>query len=133
LEHGTEWEAVSTLGADGLVSQFVNEHDPSAAFRLAGDRLLDPSGVTKATCMPDHALQLQGGTLALRFDADDALVDAEGTRIYVADSTFVEVRHGTTIAVHEGVWRVAGMTPATRRTAELLVLATMASVDWHSD
>ena len=130
LEHGSEWEPVAVLAADGSISQSVTK-SPGVAFRIVADELQDPKGAPKMSCDASRVLHMSGSQLTMHFDASDALVGSGGdqSRIFVSDAGAVEVTMGG--ASRPMPWRVAGMSPATRRTAELLVLATMASVDWR--
>jgi hypothetical protein len=129
VPEGGGWEPVAQLGPDGVIVQGVNKR-PGPAMRIAGDQLVRPTGELFATCAPDRTLRF-GPTLALRFDAGDALVDpSTGQRsVYVYDTG--EVDAGISGPARRMPWRVVGVSPATRRTAEVLVFAAMASIDWH--
>ena len=127
LEHRREWEPVSALAADGTISQRISKR-ASPTFRLQGDRLL-AAGAPSMTCTPDGVLHIDGMREVMRFDGQGALVTSDGMRIFVADSGAVDfAMAGRSRAMP---WRVEGVTPQTRRTAEILVLATVLSIDWH--
>jgi len=129
LEHGREWEPVAALGPDGVIQQGISKRGPAAVFRIAGDEVFDMSGVSKMRCERDRTLRFAGTNLAMRFDERDALVASDGTRIYVRDSGEVEMALAGPTRVMP--WRVAGISPGLRRSAELLVFATVASINWH--
>ena len=128
LEHGREWVTVAALGPDGVIQQTISKSGPSAVFRIAGDDVLNPLGISKMRCGPDRTLRFAQSDLTMRFDERDALVTSDGTRIYVRDSGEVEAALWGPNRVMP--WRVAGFSPGTRRTAELLVFATVASIKW---
>ena len=132
LEHGSEWEPVASLAADGTVSQAVNK-SPGVAFVLAADEVREPSGTAKMTCDATHVLHVAGSPHAMRFDDHDALVGTgtDSTRIFVRDDGSVEMSLGG--ATRQAPWKVTGVTAATRRTAEILILTAMASASWGSD
>jgi hypothetical protein len=131
LEHGAEWELMSALAADGTITQTFNKRHPPS-FRIERDRLVaGAGGAPSLTCDADGVLRMEGTKMTMRFDAQGALTDGNHMRIYVADSGVVEATLGG--GEREGRrpgWRVEGVTPETRRTAELLVFASIASIDW---
>ena len=127
LEHGREWEPVAALAADRSITESVSKRS-GVAFVLAADELRDAAGTAKFSCDKDRVLHLGDGALTMRFDGSDALVGGDGSRIFVADSGDVSVALGGKDV--RASWRIVGATAATRRTAELLVLATMASARW---
>ncbi len=127
LEHGREWEPVAALAADGSITESVSKRS-GVAWVIAADELRDRDGKAKFSCDAQHVLHLGDGALSMRFDDGDALVGSDGSRIFVADSGEVSVALGGRAV--PASWRVVGSSAATRRTAELLVLATMASARW---
>lgn len=129
LEHGSEWEPVAILAADGTISQSVSKN-PGVAFHIAADVLQDPTGAAKMTCDANRVLHLGGSQLTMHFDGSDALVGDgnDHSRIFVSDAGEVEVNLGRKNQVMP--WRVTGVSAATRRTAEILVLAAMSSANW---
>lgn len=129
LEHGSEWEPVASLAADGSFSLSVNKRD-RAVLRLAADELRDAQGAPKMSCDASRVLHMNGSALTMQFDASDALVGSgnDRSRIFVSDTGDVVVDFGG--APRAAPWRIAGVSPGTRRTAELLVLSTLASADW---
>ena len=127
LEHGREWEPMSTLAADGTITTHFSKRTP-LRFRIEGDRLVGSSGPSM-TCGPDGVVRIEGTQMTMRFEADGALVDGGGMRIFVADNGAVDAALSRG-ASHPMPWRVEGVTPATRRTAEMLVFASLASVNW---
>lgn len=128
LEHGSEWEPVAMLAADGTITASVGKS--ATSFRIVGDTLQDGSGAPKMTCDSSRVLHVGSAAATMHFDASDALVGdgRDRSRIFVADSGDVEVALGG--PSRPMPWRVVGVTASTRRTAELLVLATMASANW---
>ena len=132
LEHGQEWEPMSALRSDGVVEQWVNKRAPAGQFRLEGDRLLAADGTLKLSCTSDGRVVTEGTTTVLHFDAGDALVGDDGSRIFVSERGEVEVSFGRGRRPRSEIpLRVTGVSATTRRTAALLVLATIASIDWH--
>lgn len=129
LEHGSEWEPVAILATDGSISQSVSKN-PGVAFHIAADVVQDPSGAAKMSCDANRVLHLGGSALTMHFDGTDALVGDgnDHSRIFVSDAGQVEVNMGQKNQVMP--WRITGVTAATRRTAEILVLAAMSSASW---
>ena len=129
LEHGREWEPIASLAADGTISQAVNKN-PGVAFQITADVLRDSHGAPKMTCDASHTLHLEGTKLSMVFDGADALVGTgnDTSRIYVHDDGTVDVSLGR--GTKPMPWKISGVTPATRRTAEILVLAAMSSAKW---
>jgi hypothetical protein len=121
LEHGKEWEPQVILEDDGSV------HNPrSPAFaRIDHDRAETSTGTLQ--CDADKSVRL-GAKAGLRYDATDALV-SEDIRIYVADDGEVEVKSGSKVLIGKGGGgraRVVGDVKLARRTAEILVLLSLA-------
>ena len=129
LEHGSEWEPMATLAADGSVSQAVNKN-AGVAFYIAADVLRDARGALEMSCDSNRVLHLAGSALTMHFDGSDALVGdgSDSSRIFVTDAGQVEVNLGGKSQAMP--WRITGVTAATRRTAEILVLAAMSAARW---
>ena len=129
LEHGSEWEPMAILAADGTISQSVSKNS-GVAFRIAADVLQDAGGTAKMSCDANRVLHLGASPLTMHFDSSDALVGDGGdhSRIFVSDAGQVEVNLGGKSQVMP--WRITGVSAATRRTAEILVLAAMSSARW---
>jgi hypothetical protein len=136
LEHGREWEPITRLAADGSVS---NRRGPLG--RIAGDGATFGAGDTvwlRARCVGRSAKLTSPINPALvmvvSYDARDAFNEQAGwgARIYVADDGVVEMRARGDRPVFGrpgsggGTVRVVGDVRAARRTAELLVFATVA-------
>ena len=80
-------------------------------------------------CELDRTVRLASAKATMRFDDHDALVAADGMRIYVRDSGEVEAAlHGASKLMP---WRIVGASPSERRTAEMLIFIAIASIDWH--
>jgi hypothetical protein len=127
LEHGREWEPVAVLAADGTITQSISKR-ASPSFRIEGERLVG-SGGPSMTCTADGVLHVEGTQMTMRFDGTGALTDGGGMRIFVADDGTVDAALGG--ESRRMPWRVDGVTQATRRTAEVLVFAAVASIDWR--
>lgn len=126
LEHGREWEPMAELRGDGTIATTFSRR-PSQA-RIVGDRIEGARGYA-LQCTTDGVLHLQGSPLTMRFDERGVLTDGQRMQLFVGDD-------GGVVATMNGGpmrpmgWRVEGVTPATRRTAEVLVFAAIAGIDW---
>lgn len=121
LEHGKEWEPQVLLDDDGSVH---NPRGPAFA-RIDHDRAETTTGTMQ--CDADRSVHL-GAKAGLRYDATDALVSND-IRIYVADDGEVEVKSGAKVLIGNGAGgraRIVGDVKLARRTAELLVLLSLA-------
>jgi hypothetical protein len=129
MRHGDGWAPVAWLDNDGTFHQTVNRRGPAPVVRIAGDAVVALSnGKVGIYCDAAHVLHQQGSPFTMRFGPDDALADRMD-RIYVRDDGMVEAtfqRGRPQVAP----WRVTARLPEERRTAELLVLLAMMSVDW---
>jgi hypothetical protein len=129
VRHGDEWEPVAWIDDDGTFHQKVNTRDHSTV-RIVGDAVVGPSGKPGLRCDADHVLHQEGSPFTMRFGADDALADSMD-RIYVRDDGMVEGTFERGGKPQIAPWRVTAHLPEERRTAELLVLLSMMSVDWE--
>ena len=116
------------LAADGTLTQSISKR-ASPSFRIEGERLVASAGAPSMTCTTDGVLHVDGTQMTMRFDARGALTDGGGMRIFVGDDGAVDAALGG--ESRRMPWRVEGVTPATRRTAEVLVFATVAAIDWR--
>ena len=136
LEHGREWEPIARLAADGSIS---NRRGPLG--RIAGDGATFSAGDTvwlRARCVGRSAELTSPINPALKmvvsYDARDAFNEQAGwgARITVADDGVVEMQTGGDRPMFGrpgsggGAVRVVGDVRAGRRTAALLVFATVA-------
>jgi hypothetical protein len=129
VRRGDGWEPVAWIDDDGLFHQTVNPRDTSVV-RIVGDAVVGRSGKPGLRCDAEHVLHQEGSPFTMRFGADDALADTMD-RIYVRDDGMVEGTFQRGGKPQIAPWRVAAQLPEQRRTAELLVLLAMMSVDWN--
>jgi len=118
LEHGAEWEPTIELRADGSLVR-----DNGVVGRIEADQVYGKDGRLKMTCAGRSISVGSGGQgVKATFDGD-ALVDADGSRLFVDDQGGVHwMRGGKDIlgeARFDGRWRPA------RRTAAIVVLVTL--------
>ncbi|MBI2389639.1 MAG: hypothetical protein HYV09_08585 [Deltaproteobacteria bacterium] len=123
LEHGAEWEPIASLQADGT---FVRTEGRKVIARLANDQLM--LGGDPLTCDAARTVRAGNAVKEAQYDAQDAFVDAR-TRIFVRDDGEIELTLGGEPMFDGGKRRarVVGDVVHARRTAELLVLVTLAS------
>ncbi|MBK7402498.1 MAG: hypothetical protein IPJ34_41275 [Myxococcales bacterium] len=125
LEHGSEWEPMSAVEADGQIVHLAKGRRPMG--RLVNDQLLAASGKVIGACNDHHEIVFDGTTSKARFDAEGAFVENE-VRILVADDGVVHMTsRGKTIfgPGGKGQARVVGPVSEARRTAALLVLLSL--------
>ncbi|MGZ3453265.1 MAG: hypothetical protein ACXVEF_26920 [Polyangiales bacterium] len=123
LEHGSEWEPMVWMEADGSVHHTKTN---SAYARVAPDRV--HLGDEDLVCAADRTITATKGASGMRYDASDALF-VDPMRIFVRDDGEVEMSQGTAVifgAGGKGRARVVGDIRAARRTAELLVVLALA-------
>lgn len=120
LEHGSEWEPVLIVSADGTVRRPGSDAIRGRLSRK-GERdvftVVEGSGGV-LTCGPDHVIDFQGKRTA--YGADDSLED-HGMRIEI--DAHGEVHMGAQAADQRA--RIVGDLTHVRRTAVLLVLASL--------
>ncbi len=133
LEHGREWEPVTRLAADGTVSNRLGPlgriDGASATFRIGGTVWLEGRCTGRSAEMTSPIATAM--KMGITYDERDALneVGGWGARIYIADDGTVEMRMRRDQPVfgsRAGAVRVVGDVRAARRTAALLVIATVA-------
>jgi len=123
LEHGSEWEPMVWLEADGSVHHSKSN---SNFARITPNRVEFPGD--NLVCNADHSVATTGGPSNMHYDASDALVEND-IRIFVRDDGEVEMTSGKTPVFGpngKGRARVVGDTATARRTAEVLILLALA-------
>ncbi len=129
LEHGAEWELVSVLEADGTIVHAKQGPIDS----ISADQLWDANRVSSMTCTADRALRVPDqAARSARFDAEVRLIDSDGSALWVAEDGVVHwVRGGRDIM--GGHARFDGAYGEARRTATIVVLATLGAGRWGGD
>jgi len=124
LEHGTEWEPLAELRADGTLVRSPS----SVVGSITHDQLLDRAGKPFLWCASDRQIHVAGHGPMAHFDADDHLVDADGSTLTIDDDGTVHwIRDGRDVAAGA---RLEGGYRGARRTAAFVVLATLFSAAW---
>lgn len=125
LEHGTEWEPIAKLEADGTIVHGKQ----GVVGGLGAEQMFDRDHKSVMWCAPDRTLHLPSrpGPMA-RFDAEDRLVDSDGSVLFISDDGMVHwMRGGRDIL---GNARFEPDVRGAKRTAILVVFATLANGRW---
>jgi len=124
LEHGTEWEPISELRADGTIV-----HGKRGVIGgIGAEQLWDRDHQSVMWCAPDRTIQLKAQGPMAHFDASDRFIDNDGSVLFVGDDGVVHwIRGGKDIL---GNARFEGGYASAKRTAALVVMATLGAGRW---
>lgn len=118
LEHGTEWEPIVMLAADGSVTH-VKKSAPFA--HIANDRVALKGG--ELSCDAQRVVHVAGTAGTGHYDAEDALI-MDPIRVVVRDDGRLEMTEGPKKGDFHA--RITGDYKNAKRTGALLMLLALA-------
>lgn len=123
LEHGTEWEPVFEVRADGSVYRSGKRDTPRARFSGDAFTILMGDGERTLTCGGDHVVVQAGTKYRLPYDERDALTEGESTVYVAADGEVHKTMRGHVVLGPggQGRARVVGDVGRIRRAAEMVL------------